>query len=69
MTAAGVVIGLAAAIALSRFMESVLFEVTPADPLTYAIVAAILLTVAAAATLVPARRATGVDPLVALRSE
>ena len=46
MTAAGIVIGLAAALALSRFMESVLFEVTPADPLTYVMVATILLAVA-----------------------
>ena len=69
MTTAGVVLGLAAALVLSRFMESVLFEVKPADPATYALVAAILIAVAVVATLVPARRATAVDPLVALRSE
>jgi putative ABC transport system permease protein len=69
MTAAGIAIGLAAALALSRFMSSVLFEVKPGDPLTYIAVAVILLTVAALATLIPARRATGVDPLVALRAD
>ena len=69
MTVAGIVIGLVAALGLSRFMKSVLFEVTPADPVTYLVVAAVLVVVAATATLVPARRATAVDPLVALRSE
>ena len=69
MTGAGIAIGLTAAVALSRFMSSVLFEVKPGDPLTYIAVAVILLTVAALATLIPARRATGVDPLVALRAD
>ena len=69
MTAVGIALGLAAALALSRFMISVLYEVKPGDPLTYAAVAAILLVVALLATLIPARRATSVDPLVALRAE
>jgi predicted permease len=69
MTLAGVVIGLAAAIALSRFMASVLFQVKPGDPMTYAAVSVILIGVAVLATLIPARRATAVDPLVALRAE
>ena len=69
MTALGIAIGLAAALTLSTFMRSVLFEVKPGDPLTYIAVAAILLGVAALATLIPARRATGVDPLVALRAD
>jgi putative ABC transport system permease protein len=69
MTAMGIAIGLGAALGLSRFLESVLFEVKPADPMTYAMVSAILILVAVTATLVPARRATAVDPLVALRSE
>jgi putative ABC transport system permease protein len=69
MTAVGIGIGLLAALGLSSFLRSVLFEVKPGDPLTYIAVAAILLGVAAIATLIPARRATGVDPLVALRAD
>ena len=69
MTGAGVAIGLVAAVVLSRFMASVLYEIKPGDPLTYIVVAAVLLTVSAVATLVPARRATSVDPLVALRAD
>jgi putative ABC transport system permease protein len=69
MTAFGVVIGLAAAAGLTRFLASVLFDVRPDDPFTYAAVAGILLATALVATWVPARRATGVDPLVALRTE
>jgi putative ABC transport system permease protein len=69
MTGIGVALGLAAALALSQFLASVLYEVKPGDPVTYAAVAVILLTVAAAATLIPARRATAVDPLAALRSD
>jgi putative ABC transport system permease protein len=69
MTAAGVAIGLAAALGLSRFLASVLFEVRPGDPMTYAAVAAVLLGVAVLAAWIPARRATSVDPLVALRTD
>ena len=69
MTAIGIVIGLAAAAALTRFLTSILFEVQPGDPLTYAAVSAILIGVALAATWLPARRAASVDPLVALRAE
>jgi predicted permease len=69
MTAAGVAIGLAAAVALMRFLASVLFEVRPGDPITFVTVGAILLAVALVATWLPARRATVVDPLVALRAE
>jgi len=64
-----VVIGLAGAIALTRVMESLLYETTPNDPATLAFSASAVLIVAAAAALVPARRATRVDPLVALRYE
>jgi predicted permease len=68
-TAVGVALGLAAAAALTRFLESLLFEVRPGDPLTYAAVAGVLLLTALLATWFPARRATRVDPLVAIRAE
>jgi predicted permease len=64
-----VAIGLAGAIALTRVMESLLYETAPTDPATLTISAAAILLVAASAALVPARRATQVDPLVALRYE
>jgi ABC-type antimicrobial peptide transport system permease subunit len=66
---AGVAIGVAGALALSRLLQAMLFEVTPLDPPSYVVTAAVLLAVAALASFVPARRATRVDPLVALRTE
>ena len=60
-------IGLAAAVALTRFMASMLFNVAPTDPLTFVLVGAVLGLVAMAATLVPARRAMRVNPVIALR--
>jgi putative ABC transport system permease protein len=57
------------AAAVTRYLESMLFGVTPLDPATFAAVAFGFTTVALVASLVPARRATRVDPLVALRSE
>jgi len=65
----GVVLGLAGALALTRVMQGVLYGVTASDPLTFSAVAVALLVVAAFASWLPARRATRVDPLVALRSE
>jgi len=65
----GIVIGLGAAFALARWMETLLFGVRPTDPLTFAGIAALLLLVSLVACWIPARRATRVDPLVSLRSE
>jgi putative ABC transport system permease protein len=69
LTLIGVVIGLLSAYGLTRVMSSLLFGVTARDPITFIVVAALLTTVAFLACFVPARRATKVDPLVALRYE
>lgn len=69
LTAVGVAIGVAAAMGVTRYLSSVLFEVHADDPITLFAVAIFLLLVALAACYVPARRATHVDPMVALRNE
>ena len=69
LTAIGLGFGIAAAVALSRLLASLLFEVTATDPATYVVVTAALLAAAAAASYLPARRAMRVDPLTALREE
>jgi putative ABC transport system permease protein len=69
LTLIGAAIGLAAALALTRWMSSMLFEVSASDPLTYLVVLIVLLGAALLACSIPARRATRVDPLVALRYE
>jgi putative ABC transport system permease protein len=66
---AGVVIGVAGALALTRVLTTLLFGVTPTDTLTFVVVSVVLIAFALIACLVPARRATKVDPLTALRCE
>ncbi|HXW05941.1 MAG TPA: ABC transporter permease [Vicinamibacterales bacterium] len=68
-TTAGVAVGLLGALGVTRTLESLLFGVTPTDPLTFAVVVAGLCAVAALACYVPARRATLTDPVEALRQE
>jgi ABC-type antimicrobial peptide transport system permease subunit len=63
----GIAVGLAAALALARFVSTLLYGVTPFDVPSYAATAAALLAVAALACYVPARRAMRVDPIIALR--
>ncbi|HEV2687325.1 MAG TPA: ABC transporter permease, partial [Bryobacteraceae bacterium] len=69
LTGIGIVTGLIGAVALTRVMASLLFGVSATDALTFSAVAALLAAVAFAATVIPARRATRVDPMVVLREE
>ena len=69
LAAVGIVIGLTGAFALTRLLSAQLYSVTPTDPATFVLVALVLAAIALAATLVPALRATKVDPVVALREE
>jgi ABC-type antimicrobial peptide transport system permease subunit len=69
LAAIGVGIGLAAAFGLMRLMSTLLFEVSPADPLTYGLVSLTLMAATMLASYIPAVRATTIDPVDALRSE
>ena len=69
LVAIGVVVGLAGAFWLTRYMSALLYGVKPTDPSTYVAVALVLLAVAFLATYIPARRAAQVDPVIALRYE
>jgi len=69
LTVAGLMVGLAGALAAGRWISSLLFSVTPADPATLAIVVCALAGAAACATYLPARRAAGIDPSEALKAE
>jgi putative ABC transport system permease protein len=69
LAAVGVVFGLTAAFAVTRLMATLLFEISPIDPLTYAMVSLMLILATVIASYVPALRATGVDPIEALRTE
>ena len=69
LTLLGIALGAVGAYVVSRGMQQVLFEVNPGDPVVYAAVAVVLLIVAEAASFFPARRATRIDPLIALRAD
>jgi len=69
LSSIGCVLGLAGAMALSSLMESLLFDVRPLDPTTYAVMPVVLFTAALAACYFPARRAAAVDPAETLRAE
>jgi predicted permease len=69
LTLAGIALGILAALAVSRLLQQALFEVSPADPLVYLALSVMLLLVGECAAWLPARRATRIDPLIALRTE
>jgi len=69
LTLAGVAIGLIASLALTRLMETLLFDVSATDPLTFSLIALLLTAVAMLACYIPARRATNLDPMIALKCE
>jgi putative ABC transport system permease protein len=68
-TLLGAAIGTIAALALGRLVASLIFQVKPADPLTFIAVAAVLAVIALLACIIPAYRASKVDPVIALRNE
>jgi putative ABC transport system permease protein len=69
LTLVGIVLGVVAAFGVSRLLQQTLFEVNPANPIFYVGVSAVLLLVAVMASWFPARRATRIDPVIALRMD
>lgn len=69
LTAAGIIVGTAGAIGLTRVLQKLLFEISPTDPLTFAAVGAIVSGLTIVACYVPACRAARIEPMKALRSE
>ena len=69
LTLAGIAFGIAGALVVSRLMQQALFEVDPAEPLVYIALSITLLLVAEAASFFPARSATRIDPVIALRTD
>jgi putative ABC transport system permease protein len=69
LTITGMALGLAAAFGLTRVVKNLLFNVSPTDPATFALIALLLVAVAFIASYIPARRAAKVDPLLAIRNE
>jgi ABC-type antimicrobial peptide transport system permease subunit len=68
LTGAGIAVGIPVALGVSRVVSTLLFGVSPNDPLTYLVVAASLATIALLATYLPARHACRIDPMIALRA-
>ena len=69
LTPVGVLLGITGAFAVNRLIASMLFGLSATDPLTYSLVALLLVAVALLAAILPARRAAAVDPMTALRAE
>ena len=69
LTITGIALGIGGGLALTRFLKSLLFQVSPADPTAFAGVAILFLAAALVAAYIPARRATRIDPMQALRQE
>ena len=69
LTAIGLCFGIAGALALARWLAALLFGIKPNDPFTFAMISVLLLAIGAAASYIPARRATRIDPMIALRYE
>jgi ABC-type antimicrobial peptide transport system permease subunit len=69
MAGIGIAIGIAGAFGAARLLSSLLYGITPTDPLTFVIAPAVLLAVAAVACWIPARRAARIDPMLALRQD